>query len=537
MGAGRSGASSGSNRPGGSASPGAASDRSSPSPGASSNRGSSASPGASSNRGSSPSPGAGSNRGSSPSPGAGTSRSGPASSGRDSQGFGRDDTPSSGRSSLGGKGRAGFGGNFRGPLGPNGELRTGITPGLRNYQNAEVARAAYPDTFGRYTQQQVTDFMGRLAQVAPPEAYTAKYGTSPLASISRVAMNQVLAGRSLNQAMAALDSSRMRVGTRNVQTQGLAAPGTPVNTSAQMAIQDAMFGRGVFAPAMNANNFTAAGTPLKGTTPLGDYMGTTYRDDPAFSSRIAAANQKAANIMGGTFIDKGQPAPTAVAAGSFAQPIPKSREELAGLTGSMPSLVRSRPTELAGAFPAAGKQITDRIAPEVAYGKQITDRLPQEQSVAINSYGKQITDRIAPEPTVAGRPDIPANGFVSRVAGRPETVGSGFPARSPQLAGLGISRTAYDTGSGIVGFGSPSAYGGGPGPQGIVQGREYAGTPRRAVQISSYDRVEPAAEPEIKRGRAPIGLAFDLGFDREGKNNGWRRRIAQALMQRRNSYA
>lgn len=153
--------------------------------------------------------------------------------------------------------------------------------------------------------------MDRLAQVAPPEAYTNRWGTSPLGSISRVAINQVLGGRSLKSAIGALDSAKERIGTKNLTTQGLAEPGTHLHTLSQMAIQDAMMGRGVYDPAVNASNFTAGPRPTNisktaksawNTTPLGTYKGTTYRSDPAYGDKIASANQLASSIINGTAV-------------------------------------------------------------------------------------------------------------------------------------------------------------------------------------------------------------------------------------------
>ena len=289
-----------------------------------------------------------------------SSQSGGMGGNKGSQGggnFGRGDTPSSGQPSFGrisapGPVQTSFSSNMRGPLGPGGELRTGITPSTRNYQNAEIARTTRPDVFGKYTQQQVTDYMNHLAQVAAPEAYSARYGMAPITDIANVALNQVgyahwdpkhydrrapLAGTALGAGLAMLDSSRARKGTYGLPTQGLAAPGTPTYNTTQGMIQNALLGRGITPGFENATNFTATGTGLKGTKVIGNQYGTSYRTDPGTAPGVKSTRQQAANIIGG-----GMPttqfasADTIEPASYTAPPTPRAKPDIRGLTMGMP---------------------------------------------------------------------------------------------------------------------------------------------------------------------------------------------------------
>lgn len=474
--------------------------------------------------------------------------------------------PRAGFGSIGNVGA--FSGNMRGPLGPHGELRTGITPSTRNYQNAEIARTAYPDSFGKYSQPEVTGFMGALAEVAPPEAYTNRYGPSPLGSIARVAINQVLAGRGLKGAMAALDSAKQRAGTKNLQTQGLATSGTPLNSMSQAAIQNAMLGKGLYGPAYNASNFTTPQigyTPgakgIKGTAPLGTYKGTTYRSDPAYTGAITAANKKAAGIIGGTGVPT-SPAPdvqVASASPSFNVPGPSQPWERAqavpepdrpfnaaayngvsqpGRSPNMNMAGYSSPMASVGGMPPAQSNMNMAGYQSPMAG---TNGMPQAPG-SMNMAGYQ-----SPMGGVRGAPGMPKD--QSRIAAEeprgPVLAGQGpgllaspninLPARSPNMDMAGYQSPMAGVGGlpSVNGYAGPVAAREGPYagravgmPPAAMAGyqnpsRSFAGVPTSGVPAQQAP-ADPAQFANSPYGRAFANVGAAIGTGIGAVNKGMR---------------
>lgn len=388
-----------------------------------------------------------------------------------------------------------FGSTFRGPLGPLGELRVGVTPETRAYQNAEIARAAYPNSFGQYSQKQVTDFMNALASVTPFEADVNRYGTPALNPIARTAINQVLAGQqwnskmlgdrvpagladtSLGAALAGLDTQKARMGTLNLNVSP-SPPGTPMHTMADLAIGDALQQRGVPVGLMNANNFVAQGTPnVPGTRPIGTFRGTTYATDPTsgIANRVADANKLAASILGGPPV--AAPANTGMPA--LASGASELDSKLAALQAKQPQIGPTSP----GAFLAATQP-----------REQVNGYLGGIVGPSMNMAGYS-----SPMLGLAGMPQAPSKmnmgGYTSPMAGL-----TGMPQAPSNMNMAGYQSPMAGVGNVPNGFPSPAL--------GLGQGI----TPDAARQFSEFGASRPQPGPKTASNNPIGGMSFTPGL-------------------------
>jgi len=199
-------------------------------------------------------------------------------------------------------------GGLRGPTGPFGETLAGITPYQTNYQTAQMLRAAYPDSAGKYSQQRVTDALNTFSQAIPGEADYNRYGPASFNNIARVGLNQIIGGYSPEKMVAGMDTTGLRPATRGYEFPGANSIGLTENWQNRLkgdayqaiaanALQEALRNQGVSPIAQNASNFVAAGTPMvRDVDVVGDPVyGTQYGSDPTWGTRIADRNLAALN--------------------------------------------------------------------------------------------------------------------------------------------------------------------------------------------------------------------------------------------------
>ena len=219
-----------------------------------------------------------------------------------------------GGGSVSGALSAGLGGNYtpsvpgglRGLTGPLGEPRQQPTPYGTNYQTAQMYRAAYPNSVGKYSQERVTNALNEFSKAIPGEADYARYGVEAFPNIARVGLNQIVGGYRPEKMVAGMDTTGLRPATRGYEVPGPNSIGItdnwrdPIKGAAYQAlasasIQDALFNRGVSPQAANASNFVAAGTPMvRGVDEVGDSVyGTQYGADPTWGNRIENRNTAA----------------------------------------------------------------------------------------------------------------------------------------------------------------------------------------------------------------------------------------------------
>ena len=221
-----------------------------------------------------------------------------------------------GGGSPGGALSAGLGGNYtpsvpgglRGITGPLGEPRVQPTPYGTNYQTAQMYRAAYPRSVGRYSQERVTNALNTFSKAIPGEADYNRFGEAAFPNIARVGLNQIIGGYRPEKMVAGMDTTGLRPATQGFEFAGPNSIGMtdnwrdPIKGAAYQAlasvgIQDALFNRGVSPVAQNASNFVAAGTPMvRGVDEVGDPVyGTQYGADPTWGNRIENRNTAALN--------------------------------------------------------------------------------------------------------------------------------------------------------------------------------------------------------------------------------------------------
>lgn len=263
--------------------------------------------------------------------------------------------------------------NMRGPLDAFGNPRLGLTPQTRSYQNAEIARTLDPKGWGKYTQAQAQAGLDALTRALPSEAFSNKYGYGAMPSLARVSLNQVTAGVPLTRALSWIDSLKQRAGTKNLQTQGLATPGSYDHLMAQMAMNDALQYKGVAEP--TATNF-AVGKPVRGTTPIGQIQKNILSVDPAFESRVNKAVARQQSILNGVNagVAAAEPEDTHVAS------VPKEGN-------NVPAMGISAPISEQEAFPGRS-----RIDPMNDYRQQRTDSI-LAQAAALRGLAHQIAER------------------------------------------------------------------------------------------------------------------------------------------------
>lgn len=258
-------------------------------------------------------------------------------------GLGRDYTPS-------------VPGGLRGLTGPLGEPRNQPTPYGTNYQTAQMYRAAYPNSVGKYSQERVTNALNEFSKAIPGEADYARYGVGAFPNIARVGLNQIVGGYSPEKMVGGMDTTGMRPATRGYEVPGANSIGTTDNwrdpikgsayqTLAASSLQDALFNRGVSPQAQNASNFVAAGTPMvRGVQEVGSPVyGTQYGADPTWGNRIE--NRNTAALQGPILSNNRTEVAGVLSAPEATAPIRVAQAGMGVLGGLFGSTSSSQPTD------------------------------------------------------------------------------------------------------------------------------------------------------------------------------------------------
>lgn len=256
--------------------------------------------------------------------------------------------------------------NLRGPLGPNGEMRKGITPSTDAYRLGQVAQGLY----GKYGERSTTDaarFMGNYARALPGEA-AINMTRNPneqgqrMRDLGRTGINQSL-NISPDRVLGGIDTYAIP-GLQNASknSMGLVRADSPQASRARDALSDAMTRPNTVSPAAReATNFTAPGTPLSRISPSIQQLGQTpagnFGLDPAYAKRTAAANAEAARRLGST---PGTPA--TLPAGALSQD--PNYGGFGGTPAAMPT--RAMPGRFGGFAPASTGMPATRIASPAA---------------------------------------------------------------------------------------------------------------------------------------------------------------------------
>lgn len=266
--------------------------------------------------------------------------------------------------------------NLRGPLGPNAEMRKGITPQTDAYRLGQVSQNLY-DKFGNRSVQEAANFMRDYARSLPAEAavnMTRNFNDQAqrMRDLGTVGINQAL-NVSTNKVMRGIDTfSKPQFQKPSKISMGLVSENSAWASRARDALSDAMTRPvTVSEVARKATNFTAPNKPLSaihrnikevGRTPAG-----RFGVDPAYEKRTNAALGEASRRLAG---EPARPSPAVNRAGTPVAgipapdaPIPRSRP---------PSQNMQRPT---GAYAIAGNTAPQAPAALMSGTKPIQDRV------------------------------------------------------------------------------------------------------------------------------------------------------------------
>ena len=207
------------------------------------------------------------------------------------------------------------------------------SPPPKPEQIAEKLRQAYPDTWGKYSVDEVQRAVGTLAGALPGEADVNKYSAGSMRNLAQVGINQVNRGIAPEGMLKAIDTTGLDI---ERGTQGFAMPGpksmgmtgnwADQNLARQSyetalrSIESAAENKGVSPTARNATNFVAEGTPMvKGVNSVGSPVyGTQFGVDPTGRAAVEKQNRLAdarrsssdLNIVPTSETIKGQYVPT-----------------------------------------------------------------------------------------------------------------------------------------------------------------------------------------------------------------------------------
>jgi hypothetical protein len=268
--------------------------------------------------------------------------------------------------------------NLRGPLGPNAEMRKGITASTDAYRLGQVSQNLY-NKFGNRSIQDAAGFMRDYARSLPAEAavnmtrnFTGQ--AQRMRDLGRVGINQAL-NVSTDKVMRGIDTfSKERFQKPSDISMGLVSEDSPWASRARDALSDAMTRpQTVSEVARKATNFTAPNTSLKkihrdikeiGRTPAG-----RFGVDPAYEKRTTAALAEANRRLAG---EPATPTPAVNRVGTpvagLPAPVPRPRPENQNM---------QRPT---GPYAIAGNTAQPAAAALKRTEKLYNDRVPAETS-------------------------------------------------------------------------------------------------------------------------------------------------------------
>jgi hypothetical protein len=173
-------------------------------------------------------------------------------------------------------------------------------------QIAQKLREAYPDRWGKYSVDEVSETVKTLAGALPGEADINRYSAGSMRNLAQVGINQVNRNITPKGMLKAIDTTGLdtKRGTQSLAMPGPSSMGMTTNWADQnlarqsyetalRSIESAVENKGVASQARNATNFVAAGTPMvRGVKSVGAPVdGTQFGVDPAGRSAVAKRNQ------------------------------------------------------------------------------------------------------------------------------------------------------------------------------------------------------------------------------------------------------
>jgi hypothetical protein len=272
--------------------------------------------------------------------------------------------------------------NLRGPLGPNAEMRKGITASTDAYRLGQVSQNLY-NKFGDRSIQEAANFMRDYARSLPAEAavnMTRNFTDQAqrMRDLGRVGINQAL-NVSTDKVMRGIDTfSKPQFQKPSKISMGLVSEDSAWASRARDALSDAMTRPSTLSGVAQktVTNFTAPNTSLKkihrdikevGRTPAG-----RFGVDPAYEKRTTAALTEANRRL----------------AGEPARPNPAVNREgtpVAGLPAPDAPRPRPRPESQnmqrpTGPYAVAGNTAQPAAAALKRTEKLYNDRVPAETS-------------------------------------------------------------------------------------------------------------------------------------------------------------
>jgi hypothetical protein len=277
--------------------------------------------------------------------------------------------------------------NLRGPLGPNAEMRKGITASTDAYRLGQVSQNLY-NKFGNRSIQDAAGFMRDYARSLPAEAAVNMTRNltdqaQRMRDLGRVGINQAL-NVSTDKVMRGIDTfSKERFQKPSNFSMGLVSEDSPWASRARDALSDAMTRpQTVSEVARGATNFTAPGTPLSKISPKIEKTGQTragnFGVDPAYAKRTVAANTEAARRLAG---EPATPSPAVNRAGT----------PVAGLPAPDAPRPRPRPENQNMQRPTGPYAVAGNTAPQTPAALMGGTKPIQDRVITITNPDKTVT--------------------------------------------------------------------------------------------------------------------------------------------------
>ncbi len=383
--------------------------------------------------------------------------------------------------------------NLRGPLGPNAEMRKGITPATDTYRLGQVSQNLY-NKFGNRSIQEASRFMNNYARSLPAEAavnMTRNFNdqSQRMRDLGRVGINQAL-NVSTDKVMRGIDTyNRPEFQNPSDRSMGLVSEDSAWASRARDALSDAMTRPATVSEvARNATNFTAPGTSLskisRDIKKTGQTRAGNFGVDPAYSKRTIAANAEAANRLAGA---PATPTPAVNRAGTpvAEAPRPRARPENQNM---------QRPT---GPYAVAGNTVQPAAAALMRTEKLYNDRVPAETSRPMTTQQVERQYASMTDPTALPVRDVSRPMTTDQVVRQYARMGDPTQRPAP-YAGPKVATKQIQDRVNVLPNNEQSLYTGRPTTVPRNEQSLYTGRPT----------VVPSSEQSLYNGRMTGGMSF-----------------------------